>query len=193
MTQETHQIISDGSDGAIVVWIDRRDGGNDVYSQRVDGAGASQWTPNGMVVCASGESRDPQIASHGLGGAIVTWADGRNDSTLLDIYAQRIQTEVTAVVEPGGPVGEFVGPFPNPASKVIGFNVATARAGMLRVKVMDVAGRLVRCIHDGPVGVGRQSFEWDLRRDDGARVAKGVYLITVDGAVHVPGRKVVLR
>ena len=70
-SQSAPQITSDGSGGAIVTWEDNRSGngdifaGNgDIYAQRVDGAGASQWTGNGVAICTdSNDQYYPQITS----------------------------------------------------------------------------------------------------------------------------------
>lgn len=82
--------VSDGAGGAIVAWTDGRSGfSNDIYIQRVSAAGVPQWTINGEVVCSGASNQDqPTIASDGEGGAIVAWADERND--IADIYAQRV-------------------------------------------------------------------------------------------------------
>ncbi|HKW13865.1 MAG TPA: FlgD immunoglobulin-like domain containing protein, partial [Candidatus Krumholzibacteria bacterium] len=88
------QLVSDGSGGAIVVWQDNRNGKQDVYAQRVDGAGVVQWTANGVVLCTAAGNRyllfgNPSVVSDGSGGAIVVFQDSRNGSG-GDIYAQRI-------------------------------------------------------------------------------------------------------
>jgi hypothetical protein len=77
-------IIADGAGGAIVTWE-----GVGVRAQRVSGAGAVQWTPDGVPLCTaiSLQSR-PTITADGAGGAIVTWYDNRTD--FGDIYSQRI-------------------------------------------------------------------------------------------------------
>jgi hypothetical protein len=88
--QQYPQITSDGAGGAIVTWMDSRNGSNyDVYAQRVNASGAVLWTANGVALCATaGEQFNPQITSDGAGGAIVTWHDTR--SGFYDIYAQRV-------------------------------------------------------------------------------------------------------
>ena len=85
-------IASDGAGGAIVAWFDTRSGTNnyDIYAQRIDSAGAPQWTANGVALCtAAGAQIDATIISDGAGGAIVSWQDNRS-GTNYDIYAQRI-------------------------------------------------------------------------------------------------------
>jgi hypothetical protein len=83
-------IAPDGSNGAIVAWYDRGSGVYDIYAQRVNSAGAVQWTANGVRL-RSGVSSDgdlPTIISSGSGGAIITWEDARSGP--WDIYAQKI-------------------------------------------------------------------------------------------------------
>ena len=89
-------ITSDGAGGAIITWIDMRNGGYyDVYAQRIDASGAPLWTLDGVPVCtfssfAESASYNPAIISDGQGGAIITWWDLRNGVFDADIYAQRI-------------------------------------------------------------------------------------------------------
>ncbi len=46
--QGVARIASDGAGGAVMVWEDQRSFG-DIYAQRISGAGASLWTPNGAA------------------------------------------------------------------------------------------------------------------------------------------------
>ena len=85
-TQQYPGIVSDGSGGAIITWMDYRSGSNyDIYAQRVNSIGAAQWTANGVLVCAAINNYVPKTVSDGAGGAIITWT-----SSNYDIYAQRI-------------------------------------------------------------------------------------------------------
>lgn len=92
-TRYEPRLISDGSGGAIVTWYDQRAGVgymfDDIYARRVSGAGVPQWAVQGVPLCtATGSQQSPVLVSDGLGGAIVTWFDGR--AVDYDIYAQRI-------------------------------------------------------------------------------------------------------
>ena len=92
-TQGQHQIISDGSGGAIVTWKDNRSGGEgyDIYAQKFDSSGNALWTENGVLICGADEyQEEPQLVSDGSGGAIITWQDPRDSDT--DIYAQKIDS-----------------------------------------------------------------------------------------------------
>src|SRR5689334_7792613 len=60
-------IVSDGAGGAIVTWMDSRSGtNNDIYAQRVNAAGAAQWTTDGVALCTAANGQyDPTITSDG--------------------------------------------------------------------------------------------------------------------------------
>ena len=93
--QDRPRIVSDGSGGAIVAWEDHRDGATtdtDVYAQRVDAAGAPQWTAGGVALCtAPGPQAFPSTAADGAGGAFIAWADQR-DGIEDFAYVQRISS-----------------------------------------------------------------------------------------------------
>jgi hypothetical protein len=87
------EIVSDGNGGVIVTsWRDFVGGADaDIYAQRLNGSGAKMWIPTGVVISTAPNRQDvPKIASDGSGGAVISWWDYRNNSTVPDIYAQRI-------------------------------------------------------------------------------------------------------
>jgi hypothetical protein len=86
--------VSDGAGGAIITWLDYRNGGSgDIYAQRVNGSGTALWTANGVVVCnAAADQAQPAIVADASGGAIITWIDGRTPTNLNDIYAQKLNS-----------------------------------------------------------------------------------------------------
>jgi len=86
--QHTPRAIPDGSSGAIVVWQDYRNLEYDIYAQRIGSDGTLMWGGNGVPICTAGGTQEfPEIASDGVGGAIITWVDRRAE---VDIYAQRV-------------------------------------------------------------------------------------------------------
>lgn len=90
--QGFHSMTSDGVGGAIVAWYDMRIDplSSDAHAQRVNGAGAVQWTTDGVALStAAGYQLAPTIVSDGAGGAIVAWDDMRS-AYYHDIYAQRV-------------------------------------------------------------------------------------------------------
>ncbi|MBI2472028.1 MAG: hypothetical protein HYV59_12430 [Planctomycetes bacterium] len=89
-------ITGNGAEGAIVAWVDTRNGNNDVFAQQVDGNGAVQWLANGVPVCTvSGNQNYPMITGDGAGGAILAWWDMRSGD--FNIYAQSIDLTGNAV------------------------------------------------------------------------------------------------
>jgi len=93
--QYNAHICSDGFGGAIITWEDLRNGKSDIYAQKVNSSGDTEWINDGIGVCTGNLWQfDPQICSDGAGGAIITWQDCRNgdpDSpSNKDIYALRI-------------------------------------------------------------------------------------------------------
>lgn len=90
-TQHVPRTVSDGACGAIITWVDWRQGDYpDIYAQRLDGDGVPLWS-DGAALCtaAYGQVR-PAIAPDGMGGAIVAWIDFRAGQLTGDIYVQRV-------------------------------------------------------------------------------------------------------
>lgn len=91
-TQFPPTIATDGNGGAIITWhsaVTPVDVG-DIYAQRINAAGAVQWTTNGVVVCTDPSDQSyPVIVSDGASGAIVAWTDQRGE---WDLYAQRVNS-----------------------------------------------------------------------------------------------------
>ncbi len=89
-------ISSDGQHGAVMAWEDLRGGSDaaDIYSQRLDSAGAAQWTTDGVPVCTSaGEQGSLNIVRDQGDGAIIVWQDqrrGHSSPYYDDVYAQRV-------------------------------------------------------------------------------------------------------
>jgi hypothetical protein len=100
--QYSPTIASDGAGGAIITWYDYRSGTNyDIFAQRINSWGTSQWTANGTIICnAVLEQSYPTIVSDGAKGAIITWQDYRSGASNADIYAQRIDSLGTVKWEP---------------------------------------------------------------------------------------------
>ncbi|MGD8413839.1 MAG: hypothetical protein PVF33_06390, partial [Candidatus Latescibacterota bacterium] len=114
-SQQNCEVVSDGSGGAIVVWVDNRNGvESDVYAQRIDATGAAQWTADGVVVCgAVGSQWALGVIADGSGGAVVAWVDSRADQ---DIYAQRVDaTGATQWTADGVPVCTAAGTQSSPS------------------------------------------------------------------------------
>ncbi len=90
--QLTPQIVSDGLGGAIIAWYDYRTFIKaDIYTQRINALGVTQWTTNGISICNETATNIAMI-SDGEGGAIIAWQDNRIDSK-YDIKAQKVNSK----------------------------------------------------------------------------------------------------
>ena len=90
--QTNHAIHEDGSGGAIMVWLDYRLMESDfyeIYVQKMDGAGVTQWTGNGEIICEYYGNRQDNIdhIADGEGGAIAVWVE-----TMGGFFAQRVDS-----------------------------------------------------------------------------------------------------
>lgn len=99
--QTVPRVLADNAGGAFIAWQDARAGSTsnyDIYAQRVNGNGQSQWTANGVAVSTVLSNKlNLRLARDGSGGVIVAWQDSRNGGTTqYDIYAQRLRSDSTA-------------------------------------------------------------------------------------------------
>ena len=85
-------LCSDGAGGAIIVWEDYRNNNWDIYAQKIDAAGITQWADNGIAICNNpGYQDQPRLVPDGSGGAVIVWADDRNGN--WDIYVQSVSSD----------------------------------------------------------------------------------------------------
>jgi hypothetical protein len=85
-------------------------------------------------------------------------------------------TAVEPIVSAGPTLG--LRAFPNPleaANGSIAFRMM--QAGPVRASVLDLAGRRVASLYDGPLPAGSHELRWNGRDGDGLHVANGVYFI----------------
>jgi hypothetical protein len=68
-------VCSDGSQGAVIMWEDLRNGLASIYAQRVDASGTPAWQPGGVEVCyikSPASLTFRQITGNGDGGATIS-------------------------------------------------------------------------------------------------------------------------
>ena len=94
--QQEPMLVSDDLNGAVVSWTDLRSGNRDVYGQRLNGSGVSQWTANGVAVIATtGDQWNGGLLQDGQSGGVFYSFDWRSGSA--DVYAQRVNSSGTTV------------------------------------------------------------------------------------------------
>jgi hypothetical protein len=105
-SQNNARIASDGAGGAIIAWEDSRNGGSDIYAQRVNASGSIGKSD--LAICINAGACNPLVDSDGAGGAIFIWEDVR---TLMNtkIYAQRLVASKTLWIPNGIPVCSSAG------------------------------------------------------------------------------------
>lgn len=96
--QQLPAITSDGAGGAIIAWADGRNISNNytsIYAQRLNAAGAAQWTANGVAIYTATNGyfqyapTGVTLLANGNGGAFICWPDKRNNND-FDLYAQSV-------------------------------------------------------------------------------------------------------
>jgi len=91
--QKNISLVPDTSGGAIIAWIDDRNGLNrDVYAQKVRANGHVVWTLNGVMATSPNYKQVSQltVAPDDVGGIILAWADEATNPYVA--YTQRIDT-----------------------------------------------------------------------------------------------------
>ena len=91
-SQNYHALVPDGFGGAIVAWIDSRNGfvQEDIYAQRIDSLGVALWTTEGVPVCTAPGQQEVYVSlvPDGSGGAFVFWRDLQDEE--IGIFGQRL-------------------------------------------------------------------------------------------------------
>jgi hypothetical protein len=91
------------------------------------------------------------------------------------VYVYTDLSVPTGVGSAGLPqVLSFSAPSPNPSPGAFAMAIELPRPTTARLSVLDVTGRRVATLHDGPLGAGRVAFTWTPRRADSAGIYWGV-------------------
>jgi hypothetical protein len=103
--------------------------------------------------------------------------------------------QAVLAVSPGAALRLRLGPaWPNPSASTVRFMLEAPAAGRLRLRIVDVAGRLVRELHDGPLTAGAHPFLWDGADARGRNVRPGIYFVrALLGGTEVGARIVRVR
>ena len=81
---------------------------------------------------------------------------------------------------------------PNPMHRDGTISFTKSSAGVTRIHLHDVSGRLVRTILDSELGAGLQSIPLEARDRSGSRLAAGVYFLRISDQAGVRSRSVVI-
>ncbi|GEM_PF-3922807 len=101
--QYSPTVISDGSGGAIVLWVQGLNTGDyadkNLAAQRVSSSGQLLWGSGGIAVTTGGNVAQPIIVSDNSGGALVGWTHLGSDD---DLYVQRVSASGALLWQSGG-------------------------------------------------------------------------------------------
>jgi hypothetical protein len=195
-------IAADGAGGAIVAWHDNRTPTNafDIYAQRINSAGAVQWTADGVALCTATRNQlVPALNTDGTGGAIVAWQDLRNGNENLDdddIYAVRVSASgaIPTAVHASTPAANLsVGAsYPNPFTAETSLDLTLRRELPVSIEVFDVAGRRVRAIDLGRMHAGPARLTFDGLDERAHALPSGVYFYRVHAGNETVTKKMVI-
>ncbi|MBI5709135.1 MAG: hypothetical protein HZC42_02370 [Candidatus Eisenbacteria bacterium] len=110
---------------------------------------------------------------------------------LLDYFEEPL--DPTAVTDPTGAPRrlELSAPVPNPFGAATALRFTLPRAGVVRIEVVDPAGRRVRSVLAGRLAAGPHEARWDGRDDAGNPVADGIYWALLRSEGEQVARKLV--
>jgi hypothetical protein len=118
--------------------------------------------------------------------------DAASNWSLMSNVVARVPQEVAGVE--GTLALQFSTPWPNPARQGTQFRLELPGPMQVQVEVFDVGGRRVRTLVDEPRGAGANDLAFDLRDEQGARLAQGIYLVRARlGEAVIMRRLVVTR
>ncbi len=193
------KLVPDGAGGAIVTWEDLRSGVDyDIYGQRVDGSGASQWMPDGVAFCAAAQNQEYPVIVANTGGPIVAWVDYRSGTNRNDVYAQRADANgAIATAVPGTATSwnseiALSSNYPNPFAGSSRINLSLQRESPVTVEVFDASGRRVRKIDVGYLGAGSTPLTFDGLNDSRHHLPSGVYFYQVHARGQTATRKILI-
>lgn len=102
--------------------------------------------------------------------------------------------DATSVAEDDPPSRLALSVRGNPSVGGVALSFAMPVAGHATLAVYDVAGKLVRVLHDGPAAAGTHAIVWNGDAGGGSRASAGVYLFRLTALGHTAfGKAVLLR
>ena len=174
---------------SIIAWESRQDGNWSVWLQAfLDGIVPASGVLRIDEDVTGADQLDPSPAIDSSGMALVIWADDRSPSSGMDILGRVFSFASTDVLDepppspeppPAPPRALHVGrASPNPFGGFLRVPVeAPAGAAPVRVRVLDVQGRVVATLHEGPLAADRAIIQWDGKDVHSRDTASGVYWI----------------
>jgi hypothetical protein len=193
------RIASDEASGAVISWHDGRSGvGYDVYAQRVSAAGVPLWASDGIAVSVMpGAQYYTQIVSDGAGGALIGWADQRDEGdTQSDVYAAHVSAGIAVDVgdPPLGTALTVQPNVPNPFRNETALRIQLAAPSEVVLEIFDVSKRRLLQRPLGFLAAGPSTIRFEARDGGGRALPSGVYFYRVTARnERRTGRMVIAR
>jgi hypothetical protein len=83
-------------------------------------------------------------------------------------------------------------PVPNPFNPRVSLVCELPSEGVARIRILDVAGRVVRTLIDARLPAGRHAYDWDGRDVNGRKVPSGTYMAELTTTERTDTRKLQL-
>ena len=128
------------------------------------------------------------MESDGQGGLYVTGTTGE------DIVLIKYRLSATSVdwATATGPSLFLADPWPNPSAGTATFGYQVRGPRQITLRVLDVAGRLVKELESGVRGPGAYFTSWDGRTSAGGQAPSGTYFLTLRANGQSEARPVTL-
>ena len=186
-------LISDGENGAIVTWQDGDYGSENIYAQKINGAGELQWGNGVTISSANSRQEIPFIISDGNYGAIICWEDSRNGGG-DDIYAQQISKNgnlgevITDVKSFEAILNDYVlyQNYPNPFNPSTKIKFSIPQFSFVSLKVYNAMGEIVDVLVSEELTAGTYNYDWNANNQ-----ASGVYVYRIQAANFVKSKKMI--
>ncbi len=151
------------------------------------------WSRYGSgKVFGYGESSD---TADGTGSEthVDNWHEADHRALFLNATMWLLQDDgISAVDNPPVTMGVDLRTWPNPFNPSLKIAFALDNPSVVDLTIYDIAGRLVRTLHQGHLEAGFQQFTWNGKDNAGLDSSSGVYLVRISDGASVTMKKVVL-
>jgi hypothetical protein len=136
---------------------------------------------------------DPKDSFDGAIDEVRIWSTQRTQTEITD-WMNRELTQYVTGVEPAPPSHRYalLQNRPNPFNPRTEIDFELKSAGRARIRIYDVAGRLVQILVDAQLPAGPQRVWWNGEDTRGHRVASGAYFYRLDAAGFVDTKRMLL-
>ena len=170
-----------------VVWVDNRDGNDEIYYKRSTDGG-SNWGTDTQLTSNSGNSG---ISSVSVSGSVVhvVWCDNRDGNG--EIYYKRDPTgNITGIENIGSEIPDeylLFQNYPNPFNPSTKIYYSIPQSGLVSLKIYDVLGKEAATLVNEEKSAG--SYEVNF---DASRLSSGVYFYKLKAGSYTETKKMVL-